>query len=279
MKKSVNNSGWRAGARRMVSAAGAGLAPRRGPRILMYHRVCESDHRLAVRPDLFRRHLDLFQELELEVLSVKDLLARRREAGLRAVALSFDDGYAEMGGLVAEELSARGMGATFYVLPRFAAEPEVISPEACFPDGGARYLDLEGIRALHRHGFEIGSHGLSHRSLTLLDPEESWREISLSRHELTDLLGVPVTGFAFPRGHYHPHHRGQVAAAGYAYGVSVRPGRVSDGKTPWDLPRTEVAGGDSDELLADKLAGGLDLWHGALQWARELKDTSPRYER
>jgi peptidoglycan/xylan/chitin deacetylase (PgdA/CDA1 family) len=275
----IFGSEWRPGARRLVARVGARVAPSQGPRILMYHRVFRSGHRLAVTPDLFRRHLDLFQDQGLQVVSVRDLLARVKGWGPHCVALSFDDGYLEMGELVADELKARGMGATFYVLPRFADRPEVISPEAAFTDGGDRFLDRGAIQALHRDGFEIGAHTLSHRSLTRLAPEESWREIAGSRKELSDLLGVDVPGFAYPRGHYHRLHAEQVARAGFEYAVSVRTGQVIPGRDRWELPRTEIAGGDSPAMLKDKMFGGLDLWHGALNWTKERVSPVARFAR
>ena len=100
----IFGSEWRPGARRLVARVGARVAPSQGPRILMYHRVFRSGHRLAVTPDLFRRHLDLFQDQGLQVVSVRDLLARVKGWGPHCVALSFDDGYLEMGELVADEL-------------------------------------------------------------------------------------------------------------------------------------------------------------------------------
>lgn len=264
------NENWRPAARREISRLGAALRRDRRPRILMYHRVWPSAHRLAVTPDLFRRHLDLLAEAGLEVLSVGDLLARRHEPGLQAVALSFDDGYLEMGQGVARELSRRGFGATFYVLPRFADGGPAISPEAGFSDGGNRFLSRARIRELHEEGFEIGSHGLTHRSFTRLDAQSSWREIRVSRLELSHLLGAPVAGLAYPRGHHHAWHKAQVQEAGYSYAVSVRPGPLQDGVDPWALPRTEIAGGDDPDLLAAKLAGGMDLWHRLIQNTRGL---------
>jgi len=267
----------RAGVRRMVSSIGAELAPVRGPRILMYHRVCESNHRLAVRPDQFRAHLDLLQRRGTEVLSIRDLLDRSDEPGLNAVALSFDDGYPEMATVVADELIRRSMGATFFVLPRFADDPQVISPEAKFPDGGMSVLSHDEIRSLHRSGFEIGAHSLTHRSMTDLHWTESRDEIHGSRRELSALIGADVAGFAYPRGHYGTLHGSQVEAAGYRYGVSVRPGPVEAGLRMWDLPRSEVAGGDTPELLENKLNGGLDIWHSVLQRVRSMSDINPRY--
>jgi len=260
----------RAWARELVAGLGAEVFPNPRPRILMYHRVFESNHRLAVTPDLFRQHLDFLADTGKEVLSVKDLLSRLDEPNLDAVALSFDDGYSEIATVVREELAARSMGATFFVLPRFTSGKMTISPEARFDDGGNRFLNLEEIRSLNHDGFEIGAHCLTHRSLTDLNQDESRREIIDSRVELSQLLGQNIPGIAFPRGHYDTIHKTQAEMAGFDYAVSVRPGALKSDLPRWDLPRTEIAGGDTIKTLSDKLLGGLDMWHGTLQAIRTM---------
>lgn len=267
----TTGTNWRAEARGRAARLGAVLSADTRPRILMYHRVFASAHRLAVTPELFRRHLDLLAERGVAVVSVRDLLAMNGHEGRPAVALTFDDGYREMADLVADELVRRSFGATFYVLPRFAGQGHEISPEACFADGGDRFVSHAAIRDMHAAGFEIGAHGLTHRSFTRLDAQQSRDEIAGSRRELEDLLGAPVAGLAYPRGHHADLHKQQAAAAGYAYAVSVRPGAIGTKADPMALPRTEVAGGDDTRILAAKLAGGLDLWHRVAQGARSLE--------
>ena len=260
----------RVGARRIVSRVGSLVRQTTEPRILMYHRIFDSKHRLAVAPDLFIQHLDLFQEMRLEVLSVKELLSRRGEPGLSAIALSFDDGYPEMAEFVAPALKARGMNATFFVLPRFAEKPQELSPEAEWADGGRDFLSRDQIIHLDREGFEIAAHGLTHHCMPDLPDKEARHEIIQSRRELESLLGHPISGFAYPKGSYFPHHSLMADQAGYDYAVTVDPGHLSSGPLEHLLPRTEVAGGDDPELLRDKLAGGLDLWHQYIQKTRRI---------
>ncbi len=251
---------------RMIATAVADTRPR----ILMYHRIFESDHRLAVRPELFIDHLDFFERNHWEVLSIRDLLNIEGERGARTVALSFDDGYKEMVTIVAPELRKRGMGATFFVLPRMAAGGFEISPEASFSDGGANFLSHEDIINLDEWGFEIGAHSLTHRSVSDLDGKESWIEIHNSGKELAQLLGKKITGLAYPKGRFTQSNQVQAIASGYEYAVGVQSGPVAADRPLWALPRCEVAGGDTPETVRSKLAGGLDYWHDTLSKIRKI---------
>jgi len=260
-------------ARKLVARMGATLNRRPGPRILMYHRICHSNHRLAVTPELFQSHLDLLEKEGYEVLSIASLLERIAEPNLHAVALSFDDGYAEMATEVVPLLLDRGFGATFFVLPRFANTPRVISPEANFPDGGASFLSLSQIRSIHDSGFEIGAHSLTHATLTELPDWLARIELRDSAIELEELLQASVAGFAYPRGMYNVNHNHLAKSVGFQYAVSVRPGPVEPNTGRFDLTRTEVAGSDTSAMLLDKLNGGLDGWHDSLQMARNFLRT------
>lgn len=52
--------------------------------------------------------------------------------------------------------------------------------------------------------FEIGSHTVTHRHLTRIDPAEARIEISDSKFILEALFGKPITKFAPPRGYSNP---------------------------------------------------------------------------
>lgn len=260
----------RIGARRALSGLGARVAPVPGHRILMYHRVCGDAHRLAVHPDAFRRHLDHLSRRGWTVVSVSELLRRLAAgddaAGRRLVALSFDDGYREMHTLVAPELRARGMGATFFVLPEFADAPRNLAPEHAWSDG-CPYLTIDMIRALDAEGFEMAAHGVRHHVLTEVDDATARHEIADSRRRLRELLGHDIAGFAYPRGALAGRHVEMVENARYAWAATVAPGVVESTTRAALLPRTEIAGGDDAATLDAKLRGGLDRWHAWRQGA------------
>jgi peptidoglycan/xylan/chitin deacetylase (PgdA/CDA1 family) len=91
----------------------------RGPRILLYHRVIELDSDpqwLAVSPRNFEAHLSVLAK-QADVMSLEEMHARHAAGELppRAVALTFDDGYADNAVHAAPILKRAGMPATVFV--------------------------------------------------------------------------------------------------------------------------------------------------------------------
>ena len=60
------------------------------------------------------------------------------------------------------------------------------------------FLDWDQVRAMAAAGFEIGSHGCSHRILTRLPAETAREELVRSKAEIERRVGVKVEHFAFP---------------------------------------------------------------------------------
>lgn len=52
--------------------------------------------------------------------------------------------------------------------------------------------------------FPVGSHGITHRYLTQIDPEQAKTEIRDSKYMLEDLFDTEVSNFCFPRGYSNP---------------------------------------------------------------------------
>jgi peptidoglycan/xylan/chitin deacetylase (PgdA/CDA1 family) len=101
--------------------------------------------------------------------------------------ITFDDGP-EPGNTerVLEALAARGATATFFVLVRRAEQCRSLLGE------------------VRDAGHEIGLHGVDHRRLTTLRPEDVERGLVDGRRRLEDLLGEPVRWFRPPYGAQTP---------------------------------------------------------------------------
>ena len=90
-----------------------------GPIILLYHRVTtlENDPQLlAVTPENFAAHLDILREVATPI-SLSDLVraTRSSSAPQNAVAITFDDGYADNVEAASPLLHARDIPATVFV--------------------------------------------------------------------------------------------------------------------------------------------------------------------
>jgi len=115
--------------------------------------------------------------------------------------LTFDDGHLGTYLHALPLLTARGVETTLFVTVRFLGLPG--------------FMDAAMVREWHAAGQRVGSHALTHRPLTALDEREAEAELRESKRRLEDLIGAPVTEFAFPGGNESRRVRELGFAAGY----------------------------------------------------------------
>lgn len=139
------------------------------------------------------------------------------------VTTSWDDG--DRSDLrVAEMLSAHGLTGTFYIpIAPFHPQAE---------------LSVSGIRSLAAAGFEIGSHTVSHRSLTDLTEPEQADEVRNCKRILEDCLGAEVKSFCYPNGRLNRSAVRRVEHAGYQGARTTRMLRSSLTFPRFEMPTT-----------------------------------------
>lgn len=108
-------------------------------------------------------------------------------------------------------------------------------------------LDRDGVRALHRLGFEIGAHSVDHVNLCLRDEAGMRAEMVDSRTELERTLGVPVPGFAYPGGRIDDPVVACARDCGFDYALTTLTGTNRATDDPLRLRRI----GAPDAALAD----------------------------
>jgi peptidoglycan/xylan/chitin deacetylase (PgdA/CDA1 family) len=119
---------------------------------------------------------------------VGEACARPRPVPDRLVVLTFDDAALTHATYVAPLLRKYGFGATFFVCE---------FREPSFADK-TKYMSWAQIRQLHRWGFEIGSHTLTHRHVNKMTESELTAELdSLESRCRANHIPRPVT-FAYP---------------------------------------------------------------------------------
>jgi len=85
------------------------------------------------------------------------------------------------------------------------------------------FLDWDQVRAMVAAGFEIGSHGCSHRILTRLPAEAANEELVRSKAEIEHRVGREVEHFAFPNEASSGALVTAAAAAGYRTACLAEP--------------------------------------------------------
>jgi peptidoglycan/xylan/chitin deacetylase (PgdA/CDA1 family) len=169
-----------------------------------------------------------------------------------ATLVTFDDAYADLLPGAAAVLAARGIpGIVFAVSGQIGGSNEW---DRHLGAAALPLLDADGLRELIDSGFEIGSHGVSHRPLTKLTAPEAATELRDSADQI-EAAGLPrPRAFAYPHGEWDGSIAAGAAEAGYAGSFTIDPGLVHQGCDPQSLPRVEVLAGDSQRALRAKIA-------------------------
>jgi peptidoglycan/xylan/chitin deacetylase (PgdA/CDA1 family) len=105
--------------------------------------------------------------------------------------------------------------------------------------------------------FFIGSHAVTHTSMTEIDLETVSEELTRSKTEIQQRLDVEPALFAYPNGNVNAQIADRVRDAGYALAFTTEVGFVSTSCSPWLLRRInmfEYAAGSRRTLLA-RIAG------------------------
>lgn len=207
-----------------VSGVGALDGGERALRVLMYHKVNDLwPNPTTVPTGVFDEQMRLLRELGYEPVSldhVRDYYLDGVPLPPGAVLITFDDGYRD------------NLENALPILRRYGYPAVVFVPVGYLDDGcplphedALRLLGVRNETVLWEHlaeleagGIRVESHGIAHRPLSELEPDEAVREIALSKLRLEERLGREVEAFAFVKGSladYRPEHASLVQQAGY----------------------------------------------------------------
>jgi peptidoglycan/xylan/chitin deacetylase (PgdA/CDA1 family) len=248
--------------------------------VLCYHSIHPSKGFASADPKLFDEHLAWLHE-HAEVLSFERAVAAARlgTSGRPAVAITFDDGYADNLQFALPALDRHAMTADFFLtvglIERDARVLRRFMRERAAPLEDVDPLDWSAIREMEAAGMRFGSHTWSHPNLARVDGSTVTLELRRSKEHLEERLGHSITTIAYPYGKPRQHVTSDVvdlaAAVGYRYGAAVVFRGVSATEHPLSIPRFFVAR-DSVQLLESKVFGRLD----SLGWWQERGPTWAR---
>jgi peptidoglycan/xylan/chitin deacetylase (PgdA/CDA1 family)/GT2 family glycosyltransferase/predicted TPR repeat methyltransferase len=217
--------------------------------ILMYHSVAPGGApdfaRYRVTPAAFEEQLRYLHEAGFRSVTLDEWRAAREKWAplpMRAVMLTFDDGFRDFAEHAWPLLRRYGFGALVFLVTDHVGRTNAW--DAAYGDP-APLLDWETVRRLRADGVEFGAHTATHRFLTACTPAEVVDEAARARATLCRELGEPPTAFAYPHGAEDPAVQHLVGATGYVYGLSCRPGRSRMTDPLLALSRIEVRGTDT----------------------------------
>lgn len=232
------------------------LHDRRALTLIGWHRIDDRvDDGLSTSELAFESHLDTLEDWGAAVLPLPEAAERLAVGALppRAVALTFDDGYASVVETAWPLLRKRHLPATLFVCSDYLEGERRYAWDAHEdPADRHRLATADQLLDAHADGLHIGSHTRTHPWLPDLDQRSLRRELQESRELLGDLLGEPVRALAYPTGGWDRRVRAAAAEAGYALAVTVSKGRNVRRTHPLSLHRAFVPEDREDlELLLD----------------------------
>lgn len=148
--------------------------------------------------DVFRQFCKDVNNAGFSLCSMQDYMALEAKDRKRHIVCTFDDGYVGLLQNAMPIMQQYGFTATVFVCTDYIGQLNNWN----YKDKKKRlHMSFEELTELHKHGWEIGSHGVTHRSLLRLNDEEIIYELSVSKRILEEKFGS-IISYAYPYGDY-----------------------------------------------------------------------------
>ncbi len=243
--------------------------------ILMYHSISDAPEKHArpyycthTSPHIFADQMAWLQQQGYTGVNLKtglEMWRCGRVSSTKLVAITFDDGFRDFFFTAAPILCNVGFSATIFLPTGFiGSSPKMFKNRQC--------MTWDEVIKLHRMGFELGSHTVTHPKMTELPWASVIEEVRNSKTELEERLGEPVTSFAYPYAFpqadkaYAARFVDLLRREGYRCNATTSIGRTRARDNPYLLRRLPVNDYDDHALLAAKLDGAYD-W---LAWPQNI---------
>jgi peptidoglycan/xylan/chitin deacetylase (PgdA/CDA1 family) len=214
------------------------------PVVVMYHRIDvwaprdSISQRLTISPAQFTDELRSIQRLGLHTIGIAEL-ARELSAHrspVRAVLLTFDDGYSDQFRYAFPILQRFGDRATFFVNVGTIGTPN--------------HLTWREVEAMSRAGMSIECHGIDHVDLASLGVAAQSYQIGRCVRALSGRLGGAVLAYAYPSGKFDAQTVALERQVGLLFGFTTDPRFQMDAQSPYEITRIRIMSGMSDPHFA-----------------------------
>lgn len=199
--------------------------------VLAYHSLSVDSSVTSILPEIFEEHLRILKNNGVSFVSVPDVVGWRRKKIVlprKAVAITFDDGYADFESAALPLLEKYQVPVTLFFLGSSESSRVALGNDQPL-------LSPSAIRRLEEHPLvTLGYHSYSHGNFARL-PKNS---TDLLQTEVTS--PIPVAYFAFPGGNYSKASLAAVHDAGYEAGFSIKPTLVSRHSPRYLMPRSVI---------------------------------------
>ncbi len=217
--------------------------------ILTYHSVLEprteEEREIVTTPQMFARHMQTLVSLGYTTLTAGQL-RRRFESGeplgARTAVITFDDGYLNFYENALPVLQQHGLTATVFVTSGYLGRAGDWETGGEYPSW--MLMTPQQVAQAHAAGIEIGGHSVNHLDLTQAGSRLQ-SDVTGNRQQLEDIIGAPVTEFAYPFGRYNRRVMAALTEAGFRSGGTCTSGKVTASQDPLQWRRVD-AGANCD---------------------------------
>ncbi len=163
-----------------------------------------------------------------------------------SVSITIDDGYKDTLDAV-DILSNNKIPFTLFVTSSFLDKKNYLTKD-----------DVVQISKLSNA--EIGSHGISHNRLGLLNYNQQISELIESKKILEEIIGDSICGVSFPHGSHNRETLRILEKSNYSYAMSSLKGINNKDCNKYLLKRIEIINKDTIKKLEKKILGYYDYY-------------------
>lgn len=175
--------------------------------VVSLHDVAGTYHDNITTPvSVFLKFVDDVYNAGYRLCSMIEYMNQTAEARRNLIVCTYDDGYEGLIKNAFPIMEKYGFSATVYVCTDYFGK---INDWNYKDKSIRRHLTVEELLTLQSHGWEIGSHGITHKSLLRLSDDEVVNQLALSKEILEGIFG-PVFSYAYPYGDFSPFIEEQV---------------------------------------------------------------------
>lgn len=178
---------------------------------LVYHKVSPQLEvgLTTTTPGQFKAQMQELKRLGFSFATLRDF-----DSVDNPVFVTFDDAYDCIWEHAVPSLIELGGVATVYVIADYVGKKNAW--DYFKPASQVDHLAWDRLRELDELGWEIGSHGCSHRNLLILSKAERLEELRRSKDVLEERLGREVTSFCPPYNQWNSILLEEINEAGYS---------------------------------------------------------------
>jgi len=226
--------------------------------IIAYHKISEEKEfgLTTISPNKFNLQLNILKEAGYHSITFRDI-DQGKNLPQKPIIITFDDGYESVFDNALPLMQKHGFNGVVYIITDYIGKYNTWEPVSF--QQKYKHLSLLQINALQEEGFEIASHGKTHRYLPSLGDGAVYDEVSQSKNVLTDLVGEKITSFCYPYGRANKRIENIVSKAGYLFATKNISLMNLSSQRPLSLIRRSIYATDSHHAFRSKLEQALKL--------------------